>query len=79
VIPNGRMTDVDGIRLEIHPEPSADEAAVIVSALKAKNRRSLNDTGSNVSTWRIAARHEALHRELSVGRDGWRIAARLEP
>jgi len=66
------------MRFEIHPEPSADETAAIVTAIKMLKSRERVEQSVQRSGWQVAARREALHAELQAGPGGWRLAARLD-
>ncbi len=71
--------DFDRERVEVRPVPTHDEASAIVAAIRSAKRRERAVDVAPPSGWRVAARHEAIHSELDVGRDGWRLTARLEP
>ncbi len=66
--------------VHVQPAPTLDEAAAIVAALRMlhRERRANTATSETVSPWRVAARNEGLRSDLSHGRDGWRLNARLE-
>lgn len=75
---NGNQEKLVGglrLRFEIKPEPSLDEAAAIVIAIKKLKASEKLEAVPQLSGWRLAARREALHDALP---DGWRLAARLE-
>lgn len=72
------LLEVDGVRIEVRPRPTHDEAAALVTAIRTMLRSRRVERRETPSLWRLAGRRESLHHELEAGREGWRIAARID-
>lgn len=67
-----------GLRVEVTPEPTPDEAAVIVAAVRRAKARNVQSRLPDRSRWLLAARGESVRSEMETGADRWQITARLE-
>lgn len=66
------------MHFEVSPEPTPDEAAVIVAAVRKKKAQEVRSRPLGRSPWLLAARSESVRGELKTGADRWQITARLE-